>query len=351
MNNQEYLVAVQCMTYNQSQYILDALNGIVMQETSFPFVVLVVDDASTDGEQDVIRRYVYEQCETGNKEIAYEKETDYAHIAYAQHSTNRNCFIATIYLKENHYSQRKSKAAYLAEWRDHVKYIAICEGDDYWIDPQKLQRQVDFMETHPDYSLCCHKYKVYEQNTGLWHPKSYEPIHCEDTDFTFDRNDNIVTWITQPCTLLYRNDCLPDIKKYNYKYYRDVHLAYHLLENKKGYCFAFEGSVYRMCSSGIYASLDYLERRVIGCRVYSEILRNNINDQQLISELNLCNTHLLNEIRNRIYHHIPTKKITQAIVVHIKTQYQLYGFWKTLTSIRKILKSTILGILHNTKRA
>lgn len=152
MSASKYLVAVQCMTYNQSQYILDALNGITMQETTFPFVVLVVDDASTDGEQDIIRRYVTEQCETRNTKIAYEKETDYAHIAYAQHSTNRNCYIATIYLKENHYGQRKSKTPYIAEWRDHVKYIAVCEGDDYWIDPQKLQRQVDFMETHPDYS-------------------------------------------------------------------------------------------------------------------------------------------------------------------------------------------------------
>ena len=183
MNNQEYLVAVQCMTYNQSQYIVDALNGIVMQETSFPFVVLVVDDASTDGEQDVIRRYVYEQCETGNKEIAYEKETDYAHIAYAQHSTNCNCYIATIYLKENHYSQRKSKAAYLAEWRDHVKYIAICEGDDYWIDPQKLQRQVDFMETHPDYSTSTENGTIYftkDHNTTLFSNEPTRDISFED---------------------------------------------------------------------------------------------------------------------------------------------------------------------------
>lgn len=350
MNNQEYLVAVQCMTYNQSQYILDALNGITMQETSFPFVVLVVDDASTDGEQDVIRRYVYEQCETGNKEIAYEKETDYAHIAYAQHSTNRNCYITTIYLKENHYSQRKSKAAYLAEWRDHVKYIAICEGDDYWIDPQKLQRQVDFMETHPDYSLCCHRYKIHHQGTDIWEKKTYNPVHEENSDFTFTQKDNLITWITQPCTLLYRKDYVPDLKKYNYKYYRDVHLAYHLLENKKGYCFAFEGSVYRMCSSGIYASLDDFEKIVVGCCVYAELLRNNKKDKHLFNKTNIWNTQLLTDIRERIYRHIPTKKMLHFIVVHLRIQYQLFGLWKTLVSIRKIIKSEILGILHNYKR-
>ena len=139
----KYMVAVQCMTYNQSKYILDALNGFVMQQTNFPYVVMVVDDASTDGEQEVIRKFVSEQFDTNDTSVAYEKETDYAYITYAQHKTNKNCYIAVLYLKENHYSQRKTQMPYLAEWRDYVKYEALCEGDDYWIHPQKLQMQVD----------------------------------------------------------------------------------------------------------------------------------------------------------------------------------------------------------------
>ena len=69
-------------------------------------------------------------------------------------------YFAVVYLKENHYSQKKSKAPYLTEWED-TKYIALCEGDDYWTDPLKLQKQVDFLERHPDYSLCCHRFKIY----------------------------------------------------------------------------------------------------------------------------------------------------------------------------------------------
>lgn len=147
----KYMVSVRCFTFNQSKYILDALNGFVMQQTNFPYVVMVVDDASTDGEQEVIRKFVTEQFDTSDTSIAYEKETDYAHITYAQHKTNKNCYIAVLYLKENHYSQRKPKMPYLAEWRDHVKYEALCEGDDYWIDAQKLQKQVDFLEEHEEY--------------------------------------------------------------------------------------------------------------------------------------------------------------------------------------------------------
>lgn len=159
----KYMVSVRCFTFNQSKYILDALNGFVMQQTNFPYVVMVVDDASTDGEQEVIRKFVSEQFDTNDTSVAYEKETDYAHITYAQHKTNKNCYIVVLYLKENHYSQRKSKMPYLSEWRDYVKYEAICEGDDYWIHPQKLQMQVDFLEENGEYSMCFHNAITYSE--------------------------------------------------------------------------------------------------------------------------------------------------------------------------------------------
>lgn len=156
----DFLVSVRCFTYNQSAYIKDALNGFVMQQTNFPFVVLVVDDASTDGEQEVIRKFMTEEFELSDASVAYEKETEFGYIQYAQHKTNKNCFMVAMFLKENHYSQKKKKFPYLVEWRDNVKYEAICEGDDYWIDPLKLQKQVDFLEENPDYSMvhtgfCC----------------------------------------------------------------------------------------------------------------------------------------------------------------------------------------------------
>lgn len=151
-----YMVGIISITFNQSKFILDTLNGFVMQQTNFPFVAMVIDDASTDGEQEVIKKFVTEQFDTTDTSIAYEKETDYAHITYARHKTNKNCYMAVLYLKENHYSQRKPKRPYLAEWRDHVKYETLCEGDDYWIDAQKLQKQVDFLEEHEEYSMCFH---------------------------------------------------------------------------------------------------------------------------------------------------------------------------------------------------
>ena len=86
-----YMVRVSCMTYNQSAYITDAMNGFVMQQTNFPFVCTIVDDASTDGEQEVISAFVKENFDLQDTSIAYEKDVDYGHVAFARHKTNKNC--------------------------------------------------------------------------------------------------------------------------------------------------------------------------------------------------------------------------------------------------------------------
>ena len=158
----EYMVSVRCFTYNHSKYITDALNGFVMHETNFPFVVVVVDDASTDGEQDVIKSFVNEHFDINNVN-AENRETEYAHITCAPHKSNKNCSIVVLYLKYNHYQIKKKKLPYLSEWLDNSKYHALCEGDDYWIDPLKLQKQVDFLEANLEYGMCYTRVKRYNE--------------------------------------------------------------------------------------------------------------------------------------------------------------------------------------------
>lgn len=119
-------VSIICNTYNHEKYIRDALEGFVMQKTTFPFEVLVHDDASTDHTADIIREY----------------EEKYPDI------------IKPIYQTENQYSKKVGINKTFQKPRVKGKYVAFCEGDDYWIDSLKLQKQYDFMETHEDYSLC-----------------------------------------------------------------------------------------------------------------------------------------------------------------------------------------------------
>lgn len=164
----KYLVAIRCLTFNQSAYITDALDGFVMQKTSFPYVAMVVDDASTDGEPQVIRDFFNQNFDTQDKEVAYQEDTDFGTVLFARHKTNKNCHFAVILLKENHRSQKKSKRQYLTPWTENARYLAICEGDDYWTDLDKLQKQVDFLEEHPDFGLCYSDFDLNDEGSGQY---------------------------------------------------------------------------------------------------------------------------------------------------------------------------------------
>ena len=108
------MVCIHCTTYNHQAFLEDALKGFVMQQTTFPFVAVVIDDCSTDNTAQILRKY----------------ESEYPEI------------IKAVYLKENYYSQHKPKKPFFEPFDRDATYIALCEGDDYWTDPLKLQKQV-----------------------------------------------------------------------------------------------------------------------------------------------------------------------------------------------------------------
>lgn len=128
--NSKVMVSVWCRTYNQVNYIRDALEGFISQQTNFVYQVIIFDDASTDGTSEVVREY----------------ETKYPEIFHA------------IIAEENTYRRPDSMEITLEMWHKYLtgKYVAFCEGDDFWIDSNKLQIQVDYMETHPECSMYLH---------------------------------------------------------------------------------------------------------------------------------------------------------------------------------------------------
>lgn len=131
MNNLP-LVSISCITYNHASYIKECIDGFLMQKTNFNFEVLIHDDHSTDGTEEIIKEYAKQYPD----------------------------IIKPLFEKENQYSLGKPIGS--AVWnlpRARGEYIAICEGDDYWTDPYKLQKQVDFLESHPDYGMCYTKVK------------------------------------------------------------------------------------------------------------------------------------------------------------------------------------------------
>lgn len=193
MDTPNFLVNVRCFTFNQSKYITDTMNGFCMQQTDFPFICCIVDDASTDGEQEVINKYLLNNFDFAEDSEAYKEETDYGYITYARHKVNSNCYFYVLLLKENHYSIRKDKIPYLKEWREICKYEALCEGDDYWIDSSKLQKQASILNDFKDVVLV---------HTGFITVDEYKNEFCWKTYNRFQKisrkEDGLVS-------LLYKN--------------------------------------------------------------------------------------------------------------------------------------------------
>lgn len=252
VGNYSYIVRAHCATYNHSAYITDALNGFVMQQTDFPFVCTIMDDASTDGEQEVIKRFVEDNFDLQEASVAYEKDADYGHIIFARHKNNKNCYFAIILLKENHYSQKKSKAPYLTEWMD-TKYIALCEGDDYWTDPLKLQKQVDFLETHKDYAICFHEAKIFNQSSGEFVKDDIRTVPSETNIMELAKGNYIHTQ-----TVVYRNDPLVERERAEIGRVAAGDYVLHMLNAKHGKikklpdCMA----VYRLNNESVWGTKD-----------------------------------------------------------------------------------------------
>jgi glycosyltransferase involved in cell wall biosynthesis len=134
--NQEPLVSISCITYNHKNYIRECLDGFLMQKTTFPFEIIIHDDCSTDGTREIIEEYA----------------AKYPDIIFPMFQT------------ENQYSKGvRSMMVRFNFTRCKGKYIALCEGDDYWTDSFKLQKQVDFLEKNSDFSICFHNLKVYNE--------------------------------------------------------------------------------------------------------------------------------------------------------------------------------------------
>lgn len=209
----EVKVSIICTAYNHERYIEQALDGFLMQKTSFQFEILINDDASTDKTASIIKRY-------------------------AKSFPN----IVATFQTENQYSLGKSVSKDLFQ-KARGKYIAICEGDDFWIDNLKLQKQFDFMETHSEYSLCAH--------AGLC---CYEDgVLMKDGFFPFTEDKTVMTekiiekWLFPTASLFYRKAARKD---YVIPFKKnapcgDYPLAVYLALQGKVYYFASPMCVYR----------------------------------------------------------------------------------------------------------
>lgn len=226
------LVTIRCCTYNHEPYIRQCLEGFVMQRTNFRFEAIVHDDASTDGTATIIREYA-------------ERYPD---------------IIKPIYETENQYSKHDGSIRRIMDAHTHGKYVALCEGDDYWTDPYKLQKQVDFLESHPDYVMCSHRFDQYYEEERRLEKEQDESFQGADYDLK-----NLIggKWLTQTLTVMYRRSAL-DLQHYeSYGMSMDIILFYALLKEGKGYCFPDVMGVYRYHNGGVWSEVSLNRRRLV----------------------------------------------------------------------------------------
>ena len=247
-NQQKYLVAIKCITYNHEKYLADALEGFVMQKTNFPFVAIVHDDASTDGTADILRQYA-------------EKYPDIIH---------------PIYETENQYSKHDGSLGRImdaAVAATGAKYIAMCEGDDYWTDPYKLQKQVDFLDSHPDYSMCFHGAEI-KNETDTKVITTCDKIENKE----YFTNDIFPGWVVPTASVVYRKsmvDTFPSIKHPEWIKYGDIVLFLKCTHTGRVWGMNEKMSVYRMTENGAVISqrneMEYMNRL---CQHYEMLMLN-----------------------------------------------------------------------------
>lgn len=293
----EPLVSIRCLVYNHEPYLRQCLDGFVMQQTSFPFEAIVHDDASTDGSAAIIREYA-------------EKYPD---------------IIKPIYETENQYRKGTILKVLDAAIHPNAKYIAICEGDDYWTDPYKLQIQVDFLEKHHDYSFSVHDFKVFEDVNQRFrdiHPISFMKDDKEQYTLTLDDYKRGL-FFTQTLSCVYRISSLRESRFNRYEAKFDMTMFYALLSQGKCVFFNRVMGVYRIHPGSVTSGGHR--------KVFHDWFDNKL--------LKMCGVEETHDSKVFVYNYLKPYSLTQI----------LYRRWNVIISYFKYLglyRGIMLTIFH-----
>ncbi|OWR15749.1 glycosyltransferase family 2 protein [Chryseobacterium sp. VAUSW3] len=283
------LVSVIMLTYNHAPYLKEAIDGVLMQNTNFPFELIICNDASPDHSDRIIKTYAEKYPEI---------------IRYFLHDINIG------FIENQRFAFQKAKG----------KYLAYCEGDDYWTCPNKLQFQYDFLEKNSEFVMTTARNLVLHQDSGK--------IANDGKDLIFE-NKELVDYTqetffterpTQTFTYLIRREFL-DLKWINiYPNYRDLYYFYHLLEFGKGRAFNKIVGVYRLHEGGVYSSLAIEKKLRTSISIFKNIKKQN-NDtranHQIIKDLDqLINKYYyLKEFPLPIFHKNLLKSIRERFEI------------------------------------
>jgi len=258
-------VSVLIVTYNHEKFIAQAIDGVLAQKVNFEYEILIGEDDSTDKTREIVKEYKRRYPNKIQLFLNNRKNVIYIN----GQPTGRWNFINLLKHAEG-------------------KYIALCEGDDYWIKPDKLQRQVDFLENNPGFVLCCHDYFVKYEGYNITDHRNKKPLpKISDLPYLL-KYHHIAT-----CSVVFRNGLIKDFPSWYYKSVSaDWPLYIMLAQYGKVYCIKGVMSVHRIHRGGIHRNnVDWDTKKWINVHknnifVYEELkyflngkYRNLINEQ------------------------------------------------------------------------
>lgn len=264
--NSKPIVSIVMITYNHEKYIAQAINGIFIQNTSFPIEIIIADDNSPDLTENVINELI----KTAPENIT---------IVYTKHKENKGMIKNFVWALQH----------------ASGKYIALCEGDDYWTDSQKLQKQIDFLEQNEEYILCFSNRDILDDGVI----KINEPIYKKTS---FDKSE-IANVYVPTLTAVFRN-VVSDIPQKLQHHLIDCSLFLFLSQFGKFYYMDISTAVYRVHDLGVYSgSSDLINKtRSVGARIAAWFSLENIDKITLAHTISyLINQKKEVEIRDKHY--------------------------------------------------
>jgi glycosyltransferase involved in cell wall biosynthesis len=242
----EALVDVNIAVYNHAAYLRQTLDSALAQKTNFKFRLLVGDDFSTDGSRDILKEF----------ELKYPEQ------------------IKVIYQEKNLGFKSSDTNGLRILKNSTAKYIAFLDGDDYWTDPLKLQKQIDFLESNSDYVLCAANASVINYTD-----KPFRSIYCHyNKDQSFDQRQILLDFYCPTLSMVFRN-CLYDIPDWFHKVKSgDTFLHLLLSQYGKFYYMDFIAGVYRQHSAGISNinnKIEWYENNITYLRKIKPLVKSN----------------------------------------------------------------------------
>lgn len=252
-------ISVIMLTYNHAPYLKEAIEGVLMQKTDFSFELIICNDNSPDSSHEIIQEFAEKYPEI---------------IKYYHHQKNIG------FVENQRFAFQKTTG----------KYIAYCEGDDYWTDANKLQFQHDFLEENPDFVMTTSRNLLLHQNTGEITNDGKDRIFQNKKFIDYTQETFFKERPTQTFTYLIRQNHL-DLSWIDvYPDYRDLYYFYHLLQFGKGRAFNKIDGVYRLHEGGVFSSLETEKKLRTSINIFKNIkLKNNDKraDTQIIRDIDL----------------------------------------------------------------